>query len=1090
MCIGIVKDTCPPDDPSGVGELAQDAMTCGDQAGLVDPVRETGLLDAPERESLHAVAELAAWICGTPMAAVSLVQDQRQFFAGSIGLDVRETDRDSSFCAVAMETPDQPMLVPDALADERFAGMSLVVGDPHVRSYAGVPLIAPEGVALGAVCALGSTGMDLSAGQVSALQNLASVAVELLQARREATRHVATLTEVSAAREVEAAAHEQFRTVFEHAPVGMSLVDLSGRFLRVNEAFATILGRPAEDLVGLGSWEVSVAEDAANDEAVARELQAGGRPVSLREKQYLRPDGTRVPALVTTSLVRPPGFGQPVLLNQVESVEQRRAAESRLLELQSVHDGIISVDSDGLVTSWNRGAERLLGHPAGVMLGRRLDRIIPAELLAAHASGLRRVTSGGPARLLGKTVEVPAIRADGRRVLVELSLSGWTQDERAGYTAVLRDVTARRRAELLADLVRHAASTANQAVTFVTGASKVIREVCDRLGWVAGHGWTEDDPNAAWAVTQDHQTDAHTADGGCGLLPLAAAGSAPSGSQLPFDSQTRLSLTREGLAGSDIEPVLVGCRIASALAVPVLTGGSAVGMLAFYLPEGAQPPDSDLIAALEQIGMLLGRVVERQRASALLRQQADHDPLTDLANRRVLLEAVSSTQAGCEDGTADGTAALVLMDLDRFGRVNSALGYTVGDLLLMEAADRLQAAAAPGDLVARLSADEFVVLVRDLPAAPPAGADDGSDHNGVPMAAAHEGARLLAALTGPVEVAGQRLTLSASVGVCPIGPDHAALAHYPAAVLRDADAALRHAKQHGKGRVKVFDAAMRTDVARRLADEADLAAAIATDALVVHYQPIVDLETARPVGAEALVRWPRPGHGLVRPDLFIPLAEASGLIVELGRWVLNQACRDAARWGRSVPALATGSVSVNVSARQLTHPRFVQDVAQALARSGLPASRLVLEITESAVIEDRDAALGVLTSLRERGVRLALDDFGTGYCSLGYVQALPVDIIKIDKSFVDPITGPGHGTALSEVVLKLAAASGLRVIAEGIETSDQADALLQLGCHSGQGYTWSRPLPVDQLHDALRQPLVATTDTPQGQGAACAGRSS
>lgn len=1066
-------------------------VSSGDRAGPADPVVETGLLDAPERESLHAVAELAAWICGTPMAAVSLVQDHRQFFAGAVGLPVRETGRDSSFCAVAMQTPEKPMLVRDTLTDDRFSRMEVVVGPPHIRSYAGVPLVAPEGVALGALCALDSSTMDLSAGQVAAMQQLAAVTGELLQARRLATRLAATLAEVSAARQAEAASREQFRTVFEHTPVGMSLVDLDGRYLQVNAAFAAMLNRSAQDLVGVGSWQVSAPEEEARDEAVTQELLAGARVVSLREKQYLHSDGTRVAALVTTSLVRPPGGGAPVLLKQVESVEQRRAAESRLLELQSAHDGIISLDADGLVASWNRGAERLLGHSAQAMLGHPLDRIIPAELLGAHRSGLRRASSGGPLRLRDRTVDLPAVHADGSRLLVELSLSSWSQDGRAGYTAVLRDVTARRRTELLADLLRHAASTANQAETFAEGAGQVLRDVSERLGWVAGRGWTADDPAATWAVLphrhdgpgapDDNPGATGSAEVDCLLLPLAEERAASRGVQLPLGHLTRMCPTREGLAGSDIEPALAGCQIGSALLVPVLTGGSAVGMLAFYLPDGAVPPDAELIAALEQIGVLLGRIVERQRGSTRLRRQADRDPLTDLVNRRVLLEQISSMQADRAAGRGAGTAALVLVDLDRFGRVNTSLGYTVGDLLLREAADRLRAAAAPGDLVARLGGDEFVVLVRDLPASPD-GATGG--HDTAAADAAHEGARLLAALAGPVEIAGQRVTLTASVGVCPIGPDHAALGHYPAALLRDADAALRHAKQRGKARVEVFDAAMRRDTERRQTDETDLAGALAADALVVHYQPIIDLTTGAPIGAEALVRWPRPGHGLVPPDLFIPLAETSGLIVELGRWVLNQACTDAAAWPHSIPALTTGSVSVNVSAGQLAHPRFVDDVAQALARSGLPPSRLVLEITESALIEDRDAALAVLTTLRASGIRLALDDFGTGYSSLGYVQALPVDILKIDKSFVDPITGPGHGTALSEVVLKLAAATGLRVIAEGIEVSAQADALRELGCQSGQGYAWSRPLPASELQEALRHPLHAAPGVIHGRPAA------
>ena len=449
--------------------VGQDADAVGRQVSSREVAQavleQTGLLDAAEADALHAVAELAAWICGTSMAAVSLVQDHRQFFAGAVGLAVRETAREDSFCAVAMQTPDRPLLVPDAHADPRFAANALVTGDLRIRSYAGVPLVAPEGVALGAVCALGDTPMALSGSQVSALGSLAAVAVELLQARRTATRLAVALEQVQAARAQEAVSREQFRSVFEHAPLGMTLVDPDGTYLQVNAAFAAMLGRRPEALVGAGSWTVSAPEDAPDDAATGRRLLAARRRVSLREKRYLHADGTRVPALVTTSLVQAQPGRRPVLLNQVESVAARRAAEDRLLEVQSAYDGIISIDDRGRVTAWNLGAQRLLGHPAAVMLGQPLDRVIPPELLGAHQDGVRRAAAGGAPRLLDTTTDVPAAHADGHVVHVELSLSAWAQDDRTGYTAVLRDVTARRRADLLAGLIRHTAATANSAQT-------------------------------------------------------------------------------------------------------------------------------------------------------------------------------------------------------------------------------------------------------------------------------------------------------------------------------------------------------------------------------------------------------------------------------------------------------------------------------------------------------------------------------------------------------------------------------------------------------------------------------------------------
>jgi len=1016
-------------------------------------LRETGLLDTEELHSLRAVAELAAWICGTPMGAVSLVDENRQFFAGSLGLPVRQTDRESSFCAVAMEDAGEPMLVPDARADERFATNALVTGPLGLRSYAGVPLVAPEGVALGAVCALGDTTMDLAAGQVEALQGLAAVTVELLEARRTATRLAAALTEITAADAAARASREQFQTVFAHAPLGMTLIALDGRYLQVNAAFATLLGWTPEELAGRGSWEVTAAEDAEQDAASVRDLLERGSGSRLREKRYRHRDGSLLPALVTTSLIRTEGGGPPVLLNQVESIAARRAAEARLLEVQSAHDGIISMDATGHVTSWNLGAERLLGYPAALMLGGTLERVIPADQFEAHLAGVDRVAAGGAPHLLGGTVELPAIRADGVRILVELALSSWSQQGEVGFTGVLRDVTARRRSETLAELVRSAATTANEAHTLAEGADVVLHDVCLRLGWVAAHAWTDDGQPAIWAM-REH---AHADPGGCGLERLAGVGDAPSQGDLPVDAQTRIALDLTAMPDTGIRELLAGCGVGAAVAVPVLVGGEAAGMLAFYLPDGAELGDPELTTALEQVGVLLGRVAERERTATLLRHQADHDPLTDLANRRLLLREISALQTAQAQGQAQGAGALLLLDLDRFRLVNESMGHTAGDVVLQEVAARLRRAAQDSDIVARLSSDEFAVLVRDLAPASEPGAD--------PLVAAGE--RLLEALCGPILLAGQQVPIGASVGVCAVGPEHSTVAHYPAAVIRDADSALRRAKSRGKGRVEPYDAALRNDAAQRMTDETDLAEAIAAGMLVVHYQPIVDLASGAAVGAEALVRWPRPGRGIVPPDRFIPLAEDSGLIVELGRSVLMQACRDAARWGIDVPALGAGSVSVNVSTRQLVHPRFPRDVAQALTSSGLPAARLTLEITESALADDATTVVRVLEDLRGQGISIALDDFGTGYSSLAYVQLLPVDILKIDKSFVDPIRGPGQGTTLSEVVLKLAEATGLRTVAEGIETPAQAEALRLLGCVSGQGYTWSRPVPIGQLATAL-----------------------
>jgi diguanylate cyclase (GGDEF)-like protein len=616
-----------------------------------------------------------------------------------------------------------------------------------------------------------------------------------------------------------------------------------------------------------------------------------------------------------------------------------------------------------------------------------------------------------------------------------------------------RSVAERRRALTHAALVRHAASTANSADSFDTAAASVVRDVCGKLGWLAGHGWAASSGQATWFVAEHP----HRHPGPCHLAELAAGRAALGEDHLPPDAGTRIASRRAQLAV--LGAAVTACRVRSAVAVPVFAGGEVAGMLRFYLPVGASRPGPDLVASLEQIGLTLGRVVERQRTADVLIHQATHDPVTGVANRRRLLEEISSTQHSVASGrSGDHRSAVILINLDRFRLINDSLGYAAGDLVLGEAAERIGRTVDPGDLVARLGADEFVVLAhRDVPG--------GVGDDAAPFAALAR--RLLHELCATVNVVGHQVPLRASAGICPITDEHASVAHYPAAVLRDADAALRHAKRRGKDQIQVFDAALRSTAAERIADEAALGEAIHSGQLMLHYQPIIALDTGTPVGVEALVRWLRPGHGLVPPDSFIPLAEDSGLIVDLGRWVLREACRVAAGWERTGSPLAGGTVSVNVSTRQLIHPRFLQDLDGALGDSALPADRLIVEITETALIEDPEAVMSTLHAIRARGVQVALDDFGTGYSSLSYVQNLPVTILKIDKSFVDPISGPGVGTALSEVVLKLAEATDLCTVAEGVETMAQAEALRRLGCRRGQGYTWSPPVPQARLDEVI-----------------------
>ena len=422
-------------------------------------------------------------------------------------------------------------------------------------------------------------------------------------------------------------------------------------------------------------------------------------------------------------------------------------------------------------------------------------------------------------------------------------------------------------------------------------------------------------------------------------------------------------------------------------------------------------------------------VTERKALEGRLAHQAFHDDLTGLANRALFQDRVEHALAA--RGRTGALQALIFIDLDDFKTINDAHGHATGDEVLVEVARRIEAAVRTGDTCARFGGDEFAILLEDLPQ---------------PGLAYEVGARILESLRDELHTTNGIVELNASLGIV-FSTD----ASEASELIRNADLAMYEAKGQGKGRFEIFEQGMHDAVIERLALKADLRRGIDAGEFVPHYQPVIELASGRVVGAEALARWAHPERGLLPPSAFIELAEETGLIVPLGLTILRQACNDAARWG---DAFGTDpKLSVNLSAKQLQHDSIVDDVAHILAESGLAASRLTLEITESVLIADPDAAARVLAHLKELGITLALDDFGTGYSSLSYLGRFPVDVLKIDRSFV-----AGPEGALLEAIVGLGRMLQLSVVAEGIESREQLDRLDALGCGLGQGYLFAEPM--------------------------------
>jgi diguanylate cyclase (GGDEF)-like protein len=435
-------------------------------------------------------------------------------------------------------------------------------------------------------------------------------------------------------------------------------------------------------------------------------------------------------------------------------------------------------------------------------------------------------------------------------------------------------------------------------------------------------------------------------------------------------------------------------------------------------------------------------------------EQMLHEPLTGLAGRAVFLHRTQLALDGLKRSRT--TVGLIFLDLNRFKMLNDTLGHSTGDDILVAAAERLKAAARRTDTVARLGGDEFAVLCEDV-----ATNDDVT-------AIAN---RIKEAIGTPFAIGGSEVVIGASIGIAfTTSP-----ATKPEDLMADADTAMYYAKgARGVGYV-VFDEAIRNDELDRLETELELRHALDRNELRVFYQPVVSRLEGRVVGAEALLRWEHPERGLVQPADFIPVAEQSGLIVPIGRWVLEQACREAVRWSAACAPDFRPYVTVNLSPRQLSDPRLVDVVAAVLEETGLDPPQLGLEITESALFEEIDSPLDTLRALKELGVRLLLDDFGTGYSSLSYLRSYPIDGIKVDRMFVADLDEDFGHAAILAAVIGMANALGISVVAEGVETKEQLARLSLLGYDFAQGYYFARPRPAEEVRGLFgdRSPLAA-----------------
>jgi diguanylate cyclase (GGDEF)-like protein len=542
------------------------------------------------------------------------------------------------------------------------------------------------------------------------------------------------------------------------------------------------------------------------------------------------------------------------------------------------------------------------------------------------------------------------------------------------------------------------------------------------------------------------------------------------------DADGALTGNSRSLAGLVGAPSLAGVRLADLLATLAVDPATISGVLqrarlkpgwVFKLELPGQRPNGEpvwfggravsLLDDPDVQGMVvsLHDITRRKAAEEELAHQAFHDELTGLANRALFLDRTEQTLRRA--GRSGATPTVLCLDLDGFKDVNDSLGHLAGDELLRTVAGRLEGVVRAADTVARLGGDEFAILVDET--------------SGGLTEASALAERVLFVLGEPIDLDGKRITISASIGVVAASPEST-----PLTLLRDGDIAMYRAKAGGRGRSIEFAPGMRTAALARIELERDLAGALDAGQLRVMYQPVVDLTDEHVVGFEALLRWDHPELGLIMPDRFIPIAEDTGMIVPIGRWVLKEATRTVARWQRAHPRTPAVSMAINVSTRQLASPSLIDHVREALDACGIEPSSLVLEVTETALITDPKAVAEQLRQLHVLGVRLALDDFGTGYSSLGYLRQFDVDILKIDRSFVGTMTAPGDDAAILHGLLDLGRRLQLEVVAEGVELEVQRDLLRDEHCQLAQGYLFAPPM------DSAEAELSLVTAAPSTAG--------
>jgi diguanylate cyclase (GGDEF)-like protein/PAS domain S-box-containing protein len=811
---------------------------------------------------------------------------------------------------------------------------------------------------------------------------------------------------------------DRFRSIFDHAPIGVAMVSLEGRYLQVNRSLCEILGYTEEELRTLTWQEITHPDDLAASSAYARRIVEGEFPKYHLDKRFLHAEGHTVWASLSVSLVRD-AEGEPLyFVSQIQDVTERKRAESALREseqrfrgsFERAATGMALVGTDGRFLRVNRSLCEILGYPERELLGKTFQELTHPDDLEFDLEHLRRLLAG---EVRTYQTEKRYLHQDGHVVwaLLSVSVVHDEEDEPLYFVSQIQDVSERKKVEKVIieseERFRSLVQNSSDIIT-ILGADGTVLYVSPAVERVTGY------------------------------RPEEQVGTNAFGSVHPDDREQALNTFAEVLKRPGLHPPLE-------FRVPHKDGSWR------YLEHVV----NNLLDDPTVQGVVINSwdVTERKALVEQLSYQAFHDLLTGLPNRALFMDRLEHALTRAD--RRGSKVAVLFTDVDNFKVINDSLGHKAGDQLLVAIAERLKACLRPEDTAARLGGDEFTILVEDI-----AGVGE----------VVQIAERIAEILRPPFALGEQEVFATVSTGIAL----NSSAQEQAADLLRHTDLAMYRAKRRGKARHEVFEPSMDAKVVERLILETGLRRALVRQQFKVYYQPIVALESGKVAGVEALVRWEHPQRGLLLPEAFLSVAEETGLIVRIGQWVLREAVKQARIWQERYPGTPPLTVSVNLSPRQFFHPNLVAEV---LEESEIEPASLQLEITEGAMATNGTSSSDrTLRNLKRMGVQLAIDDFGLGYSSLSYLKRFPVDFLKIDRSFTAGLGGEPNGaskdTEIVKAMIELTHALGLKVIAEGVETSEQLRRLRNMKCDFAQGNYFSEPLPSEALAVNLAEDLT------------------